>query len=279
MFHVKKMSAEDFEFAVQITGQMNWNLTAADFEFMIELEPNGCFVLLENSERIGLATTVNFGTVGWFGNLVVNESHRRKGAGSRLVKHSVKYLTNKNAKTIGLYAYIDKIPFYKRLGFEYDSEFTVLKGKGSLLSVKSAVREAKKQDLHEIIEFDCSCFGASRRKLLEPIIIDPDNLCYMSIERGKMVGYVVAKVCRQMGEIGPLTCLREREDVAINLLRVVLSRLEGYEVSMYVPNKESAILNTLSKLGFTGSFRVARMFFGPLIVKDCINMAESLERG
>jgi len=279
MFHVKTMSPEDFEFAVQITDLMNWDLAVADFEFMIELEPNGCFVLLEDSERIGLATTVNFGTVAWFGNLIVNESHRKKGAGSLLVKHSVKYLTNQRAKTIGLYAYTDRIPFYKRLGFECDSEFTVLEGKTSSLPLKSAVRKAEKQDLQEIIEFDRSCFGASRKKLLEPIILDPDNHCYTSNEEGRIIGYAVAKVYRHVGEIGPLICQKEREDVAINLLMAVLDRLEGREVSMCVPNKESTILNTLRKLGFTESFRVARMFFGSPIVNDCICMAESLERG
>jgi predicted N-acetyltransferase YhbS len=279
MFHVKTMFPEDFAFAVQITDRMNWNLTTADFEFMTELEPDGCFVLLENSERIGLATTINFGTVAWFGNLIVNENHRGKGAGSLLVKHSIKYLRSKHAKTIGLYAYIDRIPFYKRLGFEYDSELTVLKGKGGSLSIKPVVKEAEKQDLEEIIEFDRSCFGASRRKLLDPIVSDPDNLCYVSIEEGQMVGYVVAKVYRQMGEIGPLICRREREEVAISLLKAVLSRLEEYDISLYVPDKERVILETLGKLRFAESFRVAKMFFGSPIVKDCVNVAESLERG
>jgi N-acetylglutamate synthase-like GNAT family acetyltransferase len=258
---------------------MNWNLTVADFEFMTELEPDGCFVLLENSKRIGLATTINFGAVAWFGNLIVNESYRRKGAGSLLVEHSIKYLRSKRAKTIGLYAYTDRIHFYRRLGFEIDSEFTVLKGKGTSSHVESAVRETEKQDLQEIIEFDHSCFGASRRKLLEPIISYPDNLCFVSVEEGQMIGYVVAKVFRQMGEIGPLMCQREREDVAIDLLKVVLSRLKGYEVSMYVPSMEKVILDALSKLGFTESFRVVRMSLGPPIGKNCINMAESLERG
>jgi predicted N-acetyltransferase YhbS len=279
MFHVKTMFPEDFDFAVRITDRMNWNLTTADFEFMTELEPDGCFVLLENSERIGLATTINFGTVAWFGNLIVNENHRGKGAGSLLVKHSIKYLRSKHAKTIGLYAYIDRIPFYKRLGFEYDSELTVLKGKGGSLPIKPVVKEAEKQDLEEIIEFDRSCFGASRRKLLDPIVSDPDNLCYVSIEEGQMVGYVVAKVYRQMGEIGPLICRREREEVAISLLNAVLSRLEEYDISLYVPNKERVILETLGELRFAESFRVAKMFFGSPIVKDCVNVAESLERG
>jgi ribosomal protein S18 acetylase RimI-like enzyme len=279
MFHVKTMSPEDFDFAVQITDTMNWNLTTADFEFMIELEPDGCFVLLENSEKIGLATTVSFGNIAWFGNLIVNESHRKRGAGSQLVKHSVEYSTHKHVKTVGLYAYMGRIPFYERLGFKRDSEFTVLNGRGSSLPVKPVAREAEKQDLQEIIEFDRSCFGSSRRKLLEPIILDPDNLCCISAEGERMVGYVVAKVYRQMGEIGPLVCQKGREDAAVNLLRSVLSKLEGYEVSMYVPNKESTILNYLKTLGFTESFRVARMFFGSPIAKDCICMAESLERG
>ncbi|MGD0979365.1 MAG: GNAT family N-acetyltransferase [Candidatus Bathyarchaeia archaeon] len=279
MFHVKTMTPEDFDFAVQITDKMNWNLTAADFEFMIELEPDGCFVLLENSKKIGLATTVSFGTTAWFGNLIVNESHRKRGAGSQLVRHSVEYLTHKHVKTVGLYAYMDRIPFYERLGFKRDSEFTVLNGRGLSLPVKSVAKEAEKQDLQKIIEFDTSCFGSSRRKLLEPIILDPDNLCYISAEAERMVGYAVAKVYRQMSEIGPLVCQKGHEDAAVNLLRSVLSRLEGYEVSMYVPNKESTILNSLKKLGFTESFHVVRMFFGSPIAKDCICMAESLERG
>ena len=279
MFRIKTMSPEDFDFAVQITEKMNWGLTNADFEFMLELEPEGCFVLLEDSKKIGLATTVSFGTLAWFGNLIVTESHRKKGAGSQLVKHSIQYLTHKRVKTIGLYAYMDRIPFYERLGFKRDSEFTVLKGRGLSLPVKSDARKAEKQDLKEIIEFDKSCFGASRRKLLEPIILDADNLCYTSVEGKRIIGYAVAKVYRHMGEIGPLVCRKGREDVAINLLRSVLSRLEGYEVSMYVPSGESTILNFLKTLGFTESSRVVRMFFGLSVAKDCICMAESLERG
>jgi GNAT superfamily N-acetyltransferase len=273
------MSPEDFEFAVQITDPMNWNLTAGDFEFMVELEPDGSFVLFEDSKRIGLATAVNFGSVAWFGNLIVDESHRGKGAGTQLVRHSIAYLTSKHVETIGLYAYMDRIPFYERLGFKYDSEFTVLNGKGSYLPVKPAAREANSQDLQEIVEFDNSCFGACRRKLLEPIILDPGNLCDIYAEQERMVGYAVAKVYRHMAEIGPLVCQKGREDVALNLLGAALNRLEGYGVTMYVPNKESTILNSLKMLGFAESFHVARMFSGPPLTKDCICMAESLERG
>jgi GNAT superfamily N-acetyltransferase len=279
MFTIRKMSVEDFEFAVRITDTMSWNLAEGDFTFMTELEPDGCFVLLHDSERAGIVTTVSFGRVGWLGNLIVDETHRKKGAGSLLVKHAVKYLTNKNVETVGLYAYTDKVPFYKALGFAYDSDFVVLNGKGFPSPAMANLREAKRQDIQEIVDCDHSCFGASRRKLLEPVLLDQDNLCYASIENARVSGYAVAKVYGKTAELGPLACGQGRSDIAINLLNATLSRLKGSEVSMCVPQKESLILSMLMLSGFSESFRVSRMFFGPSFVEDCIYIAESLERG
>jgi len=279
MFHARTMSPEDFEFAVEITDRMNWHLAKEDFEFMKELEPEGCFVLLSNSERIGIATAISFEKIGWFGNLTVDETHRRRGAGSLLVEHALKYLKRKKVETVGLYAYINRIPFYKRLGFQYDSEFTVLNGKAYSSPHEAVARKAQKQDAQKIIDFDRLCFGASRRKLLKPIIQDPDNLCYFTSENEKIAGYAIAKVYRGEAELGPLVCLEGRNDVAINLLRSILDRLEGLEVSMYVPSKENFIVNMLIKSGFRANSSVARMFFGARQVKGCICTAESLERG
>lgn len=279
MFHVKNMSAEDFGFAVRLTDTMGWNLVEEDFEFVMELEPDGCFVLLDDSERIGLATTISLGKVGWLGNVIVSKTHWERGAGSLLVRHSVKYLKNKDVETIGLYAYIDKVPFYRRLGFEYDSEFVVLKGRGSSSPAGARLREARKNDIREIIDLDRLCFGASRRKLLEPLLLDSRNLCYVSIEDGQVLGFVVAKVYEGMAEVGPLVCRQGCKDIAIDLLKATLNKLEGYEISMCVPEEESTILDTLMRLGFSEVFRVARMFYGAHIVNGCIYVAESLERG
>jgi len=279
MFRVKNMSANDFNFAVRITDRMNWHLAKEDFEFMTELEPKGCFLLLDNSERIGIATAIAFGKVGWFGNLIVSESHRKKGAGSFLVKNALKYLKSRNVVTVGLYAYPERIPFYRRLGFSYDSDFMVLNGKGFPSSARIDLKKAEKEDIPEIVKYDRLCFGASRRRLLEPILLDPDNLCYFSTEKEQISGYAVAKIYPQGAELGPLVCRKGRSDIAIRLLRTILDKLLGVEVSMYVSRKENVILKMLMKSGFSENFQVARMFYGPPIVKDSIYAAESLERG
>lgn len=279
MLHVKTMSKDDLAFAINITDTMEWNLAEEDFKFIMKLEPEGCFVLLNHSERIGIATTISFEKIGWIGNLIVTENQRKKGAGALLVRHSIEYLKNKNVETVGLYSYIETVPFYGRLGFEYDSEFIVLEGKGFSSPIHADVREIRKEDVQEVIDFDKFCFGASRRKLLEPILLNPNNLGYISMENDQIAGYAAAKVYDGITELGPLVCLKEHSDVAIDLLKATLLRLEGHHVSMCIPKKEFMILKLLNGAGFGENFHVARMFFGHPLVRDCIYMAESLERG
>jgi GNAT superfamily N-acetyltransferase len=279
MLHVKIATAQDIPFAVKLTSKMNWQLAKEDFEFMMELEPEGCFTLFDDAERIGLVTNVSYGKLAWFGNLIVDEKHRNRGAGSLLVEHSLEYMKKRNVRTVGLYAYPERVRFYKRLGFTPDSEFMVLTGKAFSSTPKPNVRPAKEPDIMNIIHQDHACFGASRTKMLEPIIRDPDNLCYMHSENSGISGYAVAKVYGGMAELGPLACQKGRSDVAIDLVKAALNGLKGAEVTLFVPKKEQAVLNVLNANGFGEHFKATRMFHGPPAVSDCIYMAESLERG
>jgi len=279
MIHVKKMKAEDFPFAVQLANTMNWNMAAKDFEFMFKLEPQGCFVQFHSKERVGIATSVGFGKVGWFGNFIVKEDARGEGAGSLLMKTAIDYLKNKGVETIGLYTYPHLVKFYKSFGFESDIDFLVLKGKAALPAPKEMLKAATKRDIPELIDLDCKCFGANRKKLLEPIFLNKDNLCYISTENSAITGYVAAKVYDKMAEVGPLICHANCVEDAMMLLKTMLTRLNGLEVSIYVPKKETELLNMLYQAGFEEDFRVVRMYLGSASSKSCIYTAESLERG
>ncbi|MGE5533230.1 MAG: hypothetical protein ACM3UN_02645, partial [Bacillota bacterium] len=69
MFQVRTMLAKDFLFATKLANTMNWNMAKEDFEFMSSLEPEGCFVLFDGSKKLGIATCISYGKIGWFGNL------------------------------------------------------------------------------------------------------------------------------------------------------------------------------------------------------------------
>ena len=62
--------------------------------------------------------------------------------------------------------------------------------------------------IEEIIEFDKRCFGGNRKKLLESIIFEKDNVGYYTLEGKEVVGYGPAKVYGKMAEIGPPACQR-----------------------------------------------------------------------
>lgn len=279
MLHVEIMSPEDFEFAINVTDPMGWGLARSDFEFMLKLEPGGCFTLFDDSERAGIATAVSYGKIGWFGNLIVRPDKRKKGGGSILVRHALQYLANNNVKTVGLYAYTDKIPFYTKLGFKANSEFTVLKGKAFPSSPGASLKKATKNDLQAVVRLDENCFGASRERLLDSILADPDNLGYTFSENNRMLAFAMAKVYNGSADLGPLVCERGRTDVAVSLLEAILDDLRSREVSVCVPKKESAIIDMLKEHSFNEAFSVARMFNGTIISNDCVYLAESLERG
>lgn len=280
MFFVRKMSMEDLDFAIHLTDTKNWGFTEEDFLFMMKLEPDGCFTLWEDSEKVGIVTSISYRRIGWLGNLIIEEKHRRKGAASLLVKQVINYLMSKGAETVGLYAYMDTVTFYRRLGFQCDEEFTVMEGKAqkSKSQYFNIEKVKEKEDLQKIIEYDNSCLNISRKKLLEAIFQKTKNLCYFSVEK-EVCGYIMAKVYDGFAEIGPLICNREYADTALNLIKAVLNMVEGSYVTLCLPKKESALRKELNRFGIKESFDVERMFFKPASLKDCIYVAESLERG
>jgi len=279
MFQVKPMCPEDFAFATELANTMDWNVAAEDFQFMTQLEPDGCFVLFEGSKQVGIATSISYGKVGWFGNLIVKEENRKKGVGSLLVKHAVDYLHGKGVETIGLYAYPNLINFYGNLGFKADENFAVLHAQSLNLSTKETLPKIGKNNIQAVAKFDGECFGGDRTKLLESIILEKGNLSYYKFAGTEVVGYVAATVYETLAWVGPLMCQEGNVDDAVTLLKVVLAKLTGLKVYMALPKKETALADMLSTVGFKEDFSVVRMFLGSSIAKNCIYSAESLERG
>jgi ribosomal protein S18 acetylase RimI-like enzyme len=280
MFYAEKMRQEDFSFAGELANTMDWGMAASDFAFNSMIEPGGCFVLWQGSERVGIATCVGYGRVGWFGNLAVKPEFRRKGAGAFLVKHAVQYLKNEGVETVGLYGYQHLVGFYGRIGFKPEDEFVVLNGTIKKTSNKPILLvEAGEKDILTLAKFDTRCMGWDRKKLFKSVLREKGNLCYYSAVHGEIVGFVVAKVYDGTAEIGPLLCGREQQHVALELVTSILGRLGGVDVSVYMPAKETALLTSFLKAGLMERFRLTRMFLGSAGAQNCIYVPESLERG
>jgi hypothetical protein len=165
------------------------------------------------------------------------------------------------------------------LGFERDEDFSVLRAEAlDFLAAESLPKVGTKQ-IQAIAEFDSRWFGGDRRKLLESLILEEGNLSYYKSESDEVVGFVVAKVYGKMAEVGPLVCRTGHVDDAVMLLKAVLGKLTDLSVNVFLPKKETALADMLFNIGFKEDFSVSRMFLGRPVAKNCICMAESLERG
>ena len=279
MFKVKPMQPKDFLFATELANTMDWNMAPEDFQFNSILEPEGCLILFDDSKPLGIATCISYGKVGWFGNLIVKEEARHRRAGSLLVKHAIDYLQDKGVETIGLYAYPNLQKFYGDLGFKADEEVTVFQSKKVKPLLEGKLQKIGKNHFQATAKFDRECFGDDRTKLLESIILEESNLAYYLAKGNEFVGYVASTVYETMAWVGPLMCKEANCDGAVKLLNCVLGELPGKTAFAAIPKKETKLIATLLKAGFKEDFSVVRMYFGPSAARNCIYLAESLERG
>jgi GNAT superfamily N-acetyltransferase len=273
------MQPADFPFAVELANTSNWDMAVVDFEYMSMLEPDGCFVLWQNHERVGMATCINYEKVGWFGNLAVKSEFRRKGAGTLLVKHAVRYLRSKGVEVIGLYAYQHLVGFYRNIGFKPHDDFVVLNGTTQRTKSTTKFPEAVEKDARTLTYFDSCCMGWNRKKLFERMLCEEGNICYYCAEKDQIQGFIMAKAYGQMAEIGPLVCKLDQKHVAVSLVKKTLAKVDGSDLYAYVPSNEAEILELFLKAGLSEKFRVTRMFLGSIIAESCVYMPESMERG
>jgi len=279
MLHVEKMQQSDFRFAVDLANTMDWNMAEIDFEFMRNLEPGGCFVLFDDRKRIGIATCISYGKVGWFGNLVVESERRRKGAGTFLVKHAVGYLKSLGVVTIGLFAYQHLVDFYENVGFQPHGKCVLMSGVPVGVEPEETFKKAVPTDVPALLEFASNCLEGYRGKLLRLLLEDEANFCHFCSSGGEIIGFALARVYDKMAELSPLACKPDREDVAVSLVGNILQELAGKEVFAYVPTKEKALMASFEGSGLEERVRLTRMFLGPIPNENCIYLPESLERG
>lgn len=279
MFHIKPLTPADYTFAVQLANTMKWNMAPEDFTYMSSLAPEGSFLLLDDSKPVGVATCISYGKIGWFGNLIVDPGSRRKGAGSMLVQHAIDYLRKKGVETIGLYAYPQLKEFYSKIGFVADLDFALLHADMIAPFEYVGVHRIEEETLPRIAQFDSQFFGGDRARLIESIVLEDGNAAYYTSERGHIVGYVAATIYESMAWIGPLICYPSRYDIVGKLVTSVLAKAAGRSTYTIASKIDKVLLDIFTSIGFKEEFTVSRMFLGKYEAKNCIYLAESLERG
>jgi ribosomal protein S18 acetylase RimI-like enzyme len=248
-----------------MTVREQWNVSRADVKRMFNYEPNGCFIAEAKDSHVAHVFTVNYGSLGWIGLLIVEAEYRKKGIATLLMQKAIDYLLRCGVETIKLEAVPEIADLYRKLGFvdEYDSLRFMGKSRKTIPLQSGSTIHMQKEKIEEIAKFDAAYFGADRTTVLMSLCQENPNLCFASYKDSKIVGYLMCRRAEEGYNVGPFVCEPEESRTARDLLARCMREL-GSETSVYlgVPAVNEGAVEILREFGFEQYSKSIRMRFG-----------------
>ena len=102
MLHIRPMTDADLTLGLRLSEQAHWNQTEADWQRLLDLQPDGGFVAEWDGMPVGTTMTTIFGPVAWVSMVLVEETARGQGIGTALVRHALEFLDLRGIPTIRL---------------------------------------------------------------------------------------------------------------------------------------------------------------------------------
>ena len=259
MIHIRRMTAADIPLGMRLKEQAGWNQTEADWLRFLDLEPDGCFVAEWNGEPVATTTTCILGDVAWVAMVLVDARLRRHGIGTALMQQALRFLDERNVRSIRLDATPAGRPVYEKLGFVPDYQLArfdgILPERG--LSVEAKPLEA--QALEAMIALDGEVTGANRHKLLNFLFKATPEL-FLAVGGGnEFLGYVAMRAGSRAWQIGP--CIA-KPVAAAKLLTAACRRCCGQPGFIDIPMANQAATSLAESLGLTVQRQLLRMHRG-----------------
>src|SRR5262245_64942987 len=88
MLRIRTMTPADIPLGMRLKSQNGWNQLEADWQRLLAMEPDGCFVAEANDVGVGTACTCVFGSVAWIAMVLVDAERRKQGIGTALMEHA-----------------------------------------------------------------------------------------------------------------------------------------------------------------------------------------------
>jgi len=151
----------------------NWGNIGPKIELYLKMDFCHSIKIMENNEIIGIGTAILYGDTSWIAHLIVKDSFRNKGFGTKILNYLCEYCKNNGYKTILLFATDMGYPLYKKYGFEIQTEYVqYAKTKDIENNLSQNIKRIEKNDFQKILNLDKIVTGEDRKKLLYNFIDD-----------------------------------------------------------------------------------------------------------
>jgi len=264
-FHI--MTEKDQRFFLGLIDMVGWGLTDADYRRMLAFSPDGMFKATLGGEDVGVVVTVDYGEVGWIGNLVVEPEVRGRGVGEALMRKAMDHLLGCGVRSIRLDAVRKAIPLYRRLGFREEYWSLRYTGRASRSPVAN-VEPMRRCDLDSVAELDHAFFRGRRGHLLRWVYDRFPGLCFVSWMDGWLTGFIMAKDGSDSVKVCPWICRSGYEEAAEALLRSVMNLRVGEKVWVGCPEGNRSSVAVLERNGFMSLPSSLRMCYGDCRLRE-----------
>ncbi len=243
------LTKADLAAAFDLTAAAGENQSLADWAMLLR---RGDVVGVRDAraELIGVCATLSYPPrIGWIGVMVVSRPYRRRGIGTRLLRHAVERLRRQ-----GLTPMLDLRagPLdVEALGFAPVARIERWQGRGR---GPGAAAQPTAEELRQAIERDAKAFGCEREALLLELASRPDALTVTARD-----AHLFCRAGRRSTQIGPVVA-----DIAAagaSLLADAIDTIEG-EISIDVPSTQDDVREVLADRGFLIAESFLRMGLG-----------------
>lgn len=222
-----------------------------------------CFVIDGEGDMAGVGSGIVYGPLGFVGNMIVAEAHRRRGVGSAILEAVTAFLEAAGCRRLELNATREGRPLYERHGFASTGRSaTTQLGRDLHLSRDPSVslRRLDPDGLEALVAYDRPRFGGDRRALLELLLGDPDAVFVAAERNGAIAGYACFRT--DGPRVGPL--LADEPSVAETLLAEAFESLpDATEIRLNLPPDNRPGAEWLRALGLAIEPWDGRMARGP----------------
>lgn len=256
---VRQMVEADISGAMQLVLAENWNQTKEDWQMLLDLNSNLCFVATYNGEIIGTVTAMNYNNqVAWIGMMLVSKHFRGLGISKSLLNTIIRKLAG--CKSIKLDATAAGIQVYSKMGFQEELEIdrmAITTFNGIVNSkCKDIIRPISQSDMAEISRLDFKIFGANRVGLID--FLRNKNKAWCIVRNERIVAYVFGRPGLNFFQFGPL--MAETVEDAINLIEAILEQHIGQSIIIDVLHHQAKFIQRLASLGFSCQRSFVRMY-------------------
>lgn len=247
MSEVRLLSTADIPAGMRLKEAAGWNQTAADWQRVLALEPDGCFAIECDGQARATTTAVCFGKeLAWVGMVLTDAQYRGRGFARRLMEHSLAHLRGQRVAWIKLDATDMGRPLYERLGFREEGTIERWIRPAGVVPWHSGA--AGRFELDPTL--DRQAFGADRSRLLGVLA---------GIESAAIagMGFAMGRPGAKAAFFGP--CVAQSVDAARELLAWFLDKHRQESVYWDILPANGDAVALAREFGFEPVRRLARM--------------------